>query len=118
MGQRARHDTPFLRLFHCDGLLKTATLGGLVSCLCTCVHLLRYKVQHVAQVDDYEFGHCSRLLITSFLCNAKVKRPGDSMLTQASNTLDVDNHCSAFRPCVSALTSETLAKNPELILPS
>lgn len=51
-------------------------------------------------------------LITSFLSNAKVKYPGDSSLTLADNILDVDNHCSLFRTCVSTLTSETLARSP------
>ena len=54
----------------------------------------------------------------SFLSTAKAKRPADGMLTQASNILDVDNHCSFFRPCVSTLPSETIAKSPELMLPS
>lgn len=37
------------------------------------------------------------------------------MLTLASNILDVDNHYSLFRLCVSTLASH---KNPELILSS
>lgn len=52
VGQRALHDTPFLRLFHSDSPLAIVTLGVLFPVcvpewMSECVYLPGYKVQPV-----------------------------------------------------------------------
>lgn len=105
VGQRACHDTPFLCLFHYDRLLETATLRSLFPVcvyewLRTCVYLLRHKVQplplRLVPSPDYLISMC---------CQSNIYCTGDIMLTLASNILDVDNHYSLFRLCVSTLAS-------------
>lgn len=108
MGQRACHDTPFLCLFHYNKHLKTAIEGP--RFLFVFINGREHVFICWAQLLPLWRSPSPDYLIST----ARATYTGHIVLILASHTLDLDSHCSLFRPCVSTLTSQ---KNTELMLP-